>query len=67
MPQLKDLKRSTNHKIIAGVCGGIAEWLDWKPGTVRIIFVVGSILPIIPGFVVYVILWAILPPKNRQQ
>ena len=66
MPQLKKLRRSMEGKIIAGVCAGIAEWLGWKPGTVRIIFVVGSFVPIIPGFIVYVILWAILPADQRR-
>ena len=61
MPQMKKLRRSTKGKIIAGVCAGLAEWLGWKPVTVRVLFVVGSFVPIIPGFIVYVILWAILP------
>jgi phage shock protein C len=63
MPRLKDLRRSTDNKVIAGVCGGLAEWLGWKPSTVRILFVVGSFLPVIPGFLVYVILWAFVPGK----
>lgn len=64
MPELKNLRRSTNNRRIAGVCGGIAEWLAWKPCTVRILFVVGSFVPIIPGFVVYLILWAVVPAKH---
>jgi len=40
---------------------GIAEWLGWKASTVRILFVVGSFVPVIPGFVVYVILWVTVP------
>ncbi|MBI2429030.1 MAG: PspC domain-containing protein [Ignavibacteriales bacterium] len=64
MPRLRDLKLSTDHKIIAGVCAGIAEWLGWKRITVRIIFIVGSVLPVLPGFVVYIILWMILPKKH---
>ena len=64
MSQFKNLRRSTNDKIIAGVCAGIARWLGWKPVTVRILFVVGSVLPIIPGFLVYIILWAIVPEER---
>lgn len=66
MPRLGDLRRSTDHKVIAGVCAGIAEWLGWKATTVRILFVVGSFVPIIPGFVVYLVLWAVLPMKRLQ-
>ena len=37
------LYRSRNNKMIAGVCGGIAEWLGWSPTAVRIAYVVISI------------------------
>lgn len=66
MPESKKLRRSVEGKIIAGVCAGLAEWLGWKPATVRIIFVVGSFVPIIPGFIVYLILWAILPADHKR-
>jgi phage shock protein C len=65
MPRLRDLKRSRDHKVIGRVCGGIAEWFGWKATTVRILFVVGSFVPIMPGFVVYLIFWIILPKKDR--
>jgi hypothetical protein len=38
------LQRSRKHKMIAGVCGGIAEWLGWDPTVVRVLYVVVSIL-----------------------
>lgn len=66
MPYLKDLRRSTEHRIIAGVCAGIAEWLGWSRTMVRIVFVLGSIVPVIPGFVVYLILWILLPRKHSH-
>lgn len=64
MPTWKSLRRSRHNRIIAGVCGGIAEWLGWKAGVVRILFVVGSILPVIPGFVVYIVLWILVPEET---
>jgi len=63
MPQLKDLRRSTNNKIIAGVCAGLADWLGWNVTTMRILFVVGSVLPIVPGFLVYAFLWVVVPRR----
>lgn len=66
MPELKKLRRSMEGKIIAGVCAGIAEWLGWSPGIVRILFIVGSFVPIIPGFIVYLILWVILPTNQQR-
>jgi phage shock protein PspC (stress-responsive transcriptional regulator) len=48
--------------MIAGVCGGIAEWLGWDPTLVRILYVVISILSIaFPGTLAYLILWLIMP------
>jgi len=34
------LKKSRTNKMIAGVCGGIAEYLGWDPTLVRILYVV---------------------------
>jgi phage shock protein PspC (stress-responsive transcriptional regulator) len=48
--------------MIAGVCGGIAEWLGWDPTVVRILYVVVSILSAaFPGIIVYVLLWLLMP------
>jgi phage shock protein C len=56
------LKRSRRHRMIAGVCGGIAEWLGWDPTVVRVLYVVISILSVaFPGILVYVLLWLIMP------
>ena len=59
------LHRSRRHKMIAGVCGGIADWLGWSPTLVRILYVVSSILSVaFPGIIVYVILWIIMPESD---
>ena len=56
------LRRSKTHKMIAGVCGGIAEWLGWSPTAVRILYVVISVLSVaFPGIIVYIVLWAVMP------
>ena len=61
------LHRSRRYRMIAGVCGGIAEWLDWSPTLVRILFVLISILSAaFPGIIVYIILWVVMPEKNRD-
>lgn len=60
------LVRSRSNRIIAGVCGGIAEWLGWDPTLVRILYVVLSILSVaFPGILVYVLLWLIMPVVPR--
>ncbi|HYO75956.1 MAG TPA: PspC domain-containing protein [Thermoanaerobaculia bacterium] len=56
------LYRSRRSSIIAGVCGGLAEWLGWDPTLVRILYVVGSIVSAaFPGLFVYIILWVAMP------
>ena len=58
------LHRSRRDRVIAGVCGGIAEWLGWDPTLVRVLYVLTSILSIaFPGLVVYVLLWIIVPEE----
>jgi phage shock protein C len=59
------LKRSKD-RMIAGVCGGIAEWLGWKPDKVRIAYVIVSILSVaFPGIIVYLLLWLIMPDADE--
>ncbi len=56
------LRRSRRNRMIAGVCGGIAEWLGWSPSAVRILYVVISILSAaFPGVIVYIVLWLVMP------
>jgi len=48
--------------MIAGVCGGLAEWLGWDPTVVRVLYVVVSICFVaFPGMIVYVLLWILMP------
>jgi len=59
------LYRSSKDKMIAGVCGGIAERLDWDPTLVRLAYVLVSILSAaFPGILVYLILWLVMPPDQ---
>ncbi|MBA3296768.1 MAG: PspC domain-containing protein [Acidobacteria bacterium] len=54
--------RSKENRIIAGVCGGFAEHLGWRPTTVRILYVLLSIISVaFPGILVYIILWILMP------
>lgn len=56
------LRRSRQHRMIAGVCGGLAEWLGWDPTVVRVLYVVLSVLSAaFPGLVAYIILWMVMP------
>ena len=57
----KKLRRSRDH-VIAGVCGGLADWLGWPATRVRIIYVIVSIVSAaFPGILVYLALWCLMP------
>lgn len=58
------LKRSQSDRVLAGVCGGIAEWLDWDATLVRVLFVVVSVASAaFPGILVYLLLWVLMPKR----
>ena len=60
------LRRSRQHRMIAGVCGGLAEWLGWKPDRVRVAYVIVSILSVaFPGIIVYLLLWLLMPDADE--
>jgi phage shock protein PspC (stress-responsive transcriptional regulator) len=59
------LQRPRSNRMIAGVCGGLAEWLGWDPTLVRILFVLVSIFSAaFPGILIYVILWILMPERE---
>jgi phage shock protein PspC (stress-responsive transcriptional regulator) len=54
--------RRSSDRLIAGVCGGIAEWLGWDPTLVRLLYVLGSLASAaFPGVLVYLVLWLVMP------
>jgi len=62
------LARSSRHKMIAGVCGGLAEYFRLDPTAVRIAYVILSIISAaFPGILAYIILMFVMPPPESQQ
>jgi phage shock protein C len=57
------LWRDTDRGIIAGVCAGIADYINVEPVVVRIAAGVGLIFFFVPTIVAYVILALVLRPK----
>ncbi|MEI7810939.1 MAG: PspC domain-containing protein [Ignavibacteria bacterium] len=59
--------KKTKNKMIAGVCGGIAEWLGFDPVMIRIAYVLISIFSAgFPGVLVYIILWIVMPAADTD-
>ena len=58
----KKLTKSSSNRMLAGVCGGIAEYFDVDPTLVRVAYVVISIFSAaFPGLIAYIILALIMP------
>jgi len=53
------------NRQIAGVCGGLGEYLGIDPTVVRIVYVLLSIFSVaFPGILIYLILWALIPERE---
>ncbi len=59
----KKLFRSTKNRIIAGVCGGIGEYLNVDPTVVRLLWVFFTLISFGAGILAYIIAWIIVPEK----
>jgi len=61
----KRLFRSNKNKVIAGVCGGIGEYLGTDPTIIRLLWVVITIFSgFFIGILAYIIAWIIIPERN---
>ena len=59
----KKLYRDEHHKVIGGVCAGLADYLNIDVSIIRVIFLASLVMKGV-GFVPYIILWIVLPKKN---
>ena len=58
----KRLQLSRSNKILAGVCGGVAEYLNVDATLIRILTVIiGLVTTGVPVAVLYVVCWAVMP------
>ena len=64
MTEKTGLHRS-HDSVIAGVCGGIAEFLGWSPTVVRVLYVLISVISAaFPGILIYLALWILMPAPD---
>lgn len=54
------LRRDSRHKVVAGVCAGIARRYGLSRSGLRLAFVVSCVLPG-PQFIAYLLLWVLIP------
>ncbi|NTW06158.1 MAG: PspC domain-containing protein [Peptococcaceae bacterium] len=62
--QIKRFSRSKSNRMIAGVCGGIAEYFGLDYSLVRVIYVIISVFSAaFPGIIIYLAAWIIMPDE----
>jgi phage shock protein C len=57
----KTLRRSRRNRIFAGVCGGLSEFFGLSAFWFRLAFLLALIPGGIPGFLIYILAWIIIP------
>ena len=63
MEEKKRLTRS-NNGMIAGVCGGIADYIDQDPTLVRVGYILLSVFTVFAGVLAYLVLWIVMPKEG---
>ncbi len=61
----KKLMRSKN-RMLAGVCGGIAEYLGWDATMVRLAYAFLTVFTAFCGVLVYIILLFVMPEQRYR-
>ncbi len=59
----KKLRRSKSDKIIFGVCGGLGEFFGISALWFRLFFILALIPGGIPGLLIYLLCWIIIPKE----
>ena len=57
----KVLRRSRSNRVIAGVCGGLAEFFGISSFWFRLALIIAFIPGGVPGLLIYFILWIMIP------
>lgn len=62
--QKKVLQRSRSDRVIAGICGGLAEFFGISTFWFRLAFLIALIPGGVPGLLPYILLWLIIPKEK---
>lgn len=63
---MSSLVRPRDNRWIAGVCSGLARRFGMSPNVMRLIFLISCLLPG-PQFVIYLVLWVLMPDEDRAR
>lgn len=61
--QPRKLYRSRSQRMLAGVCGGLAEYFNVDATLIRVLFLILAVFGG-TGLVIYVVMWLIVPDAS---
>ena len=64
MEEPRKLYRSRNQRMVAGVCGGLAEYFNVDATMIRVLFLVLTVVGG-SGLVIYLVMWIIVPDVGK--
>jgi phage shock protein C len=64
MEEPRKLYRSRNQRMLAGICGGLAEYFNVDATLIRVLFLVLAVFGG-TGLVIYVVMWLIVPDVSK--
>ena len=64
MEEPRKLYRSRSQRMIAGVCGGLADYFDIDATLVRVLFLLLAVFGG-TGLVIYIVMWVIVPDISK--
>lgn len=57
------LRRSRSNRVFAGVCGGLGEFFGINPTWFRLGFMIAFLPGGVPGVLLYLLMWLIIPSE----
>jgi phage shock protein C len=64
MEEPRKLYRSRNQRMVAGVCGGLAEYFNVDATLIRVLFLILAVVGG-SGLVIYLLMWIIVPDAGK--
>ena len=62
--QQKVLRRSNSDRVLAGVCGGLAEFFGISAAWFRLAFLIAFLPGGVPGVGLYLLCWLVIPKEK---
>jgi phage shock protein C len=64
MEEPRKLYRSQNQRMVAGVCGGLADYFNIDVTVIRVLFLILSVFGG-TGLLIYLVMWIIVPDVSK--